>query len=203
MFLLMAEFVLVSGIADDLFKATAAWVGRIPGGLGMATALAGAGFGAICGTSTASAATLSATSLPAMLKQGYEPKMAAGVVAISGTLAMLIPPSVALVIYGLLAEVNIGALLIGGVIPGILVTITIMLTVWFLAWQDPSRAPAAPAGHAARKNSGCCRSSGPMLLLFGMVTGVIYTGVATPTEASALGAFGAFGLAIWKGKINC
>ena len=126
MFLLMAEFVLVSGIADDLFKATAAWVGKIPGGLGMATALAGAGFGAICGTSTASAATLSATSLPAMLKQGYEPKMAAGVVAISGTLAMLIPPSVALVIYGLLAEVNIGALLIGGVIPGILVTFTIM-----------------------------------------------------------------------------
>jgi len=123
MFLLMAEFVLVSGIADDLFKATAAWVGRIPGGLGMATALAGAGFGAICGTSTASAATLSATSLPAMLKQGYEPKMAAGVVAISGTLAMLIPPSVALVIYGLLAEVNIGALLIG------------ILTVMAFAWK--------------------------------------------------------------------
>ena len=152
MFLLMAEFVLVSGIADDLFKATAAWVGRVPGGLGMATALAGAGFGAICGTSTASAATLSATSLPAMLKHGYEPKMAAGVVAISGTLAMLIPPSVALVIYGLIAEVNIGALLIGGVIPGILVTATIMLTVWFLAWQDPSRAPAGPSVTFARKN---------------------------------------------------
>ena len=151
MFLLMAEFVLVSGIADDLFKATAAWVGRVPGGLGMATALAGAGFGAICGTSTASAATLSATSLPAMLKQGYEPRMAAGVVAISGTLAMLIPPSVALVIYGLLAEVNIGALLIGGVIPGVLVTITIMATVWFLAWQDPSRAPAGPSVTLARK----------------------------------------------------
>jgi tripartite ATP-independent transporter DctM subunit len=201
MFLLMAEFVLVSGIADDLFKATAAWVGKIPGGLGMATALAGAGFGAICGTSTASAATLSATSLPAMLKQGYEPKMAAGVVAISGTLAMLIPPSVALVIYGLLAEVNIGALLIGGVIPGILVTFTIMATVWFLAWQDPSRAPSAPAVSLAEKFR-MLRVVGPMLLLFGMVTGVIYTGVATPTEASALGAFGAFVLAIWKGKIN-
>ena len=158
MFLLMAEFVLVSGIADDLFKATAAWVGKIPGGLGMATALAGAGFGAICGTSTASAATLSATSLPAMLKQGYEPKMAAGVVAISGTLAMLIPPSVALVIYGLLAEVNIGALLIGGVIPGILVTFTIMATVWFLAWQDPSRAPPLRRFRSPR-NSGCSRSS--------------------------------------------
>src|SRR6266571_3689514 len=156
---------------------------------------AGAAVGAICGTSTASAATLSATSLPAMLKQGYEPKMAAGVVAISGTLAMLIPPSVALVIYGLLAEVNIGALLIGGVIPGILVTITIMATVWFLAWQDPSRAPSAPAV-SLREKFRMLRVVGPMLLLFGMVTGVIYTGVATPTEASALGAFGAFCLAL-------
>src|SRR6266851_9112904 len=86
MFLLMADLVLLSGVADDLFKTAAAWVGRIPGGLGMATALAGAGFGSICGTSTASAATLSSTSLPAMIRQGYEPKMAAGVVAISGTL---------------------------------------------------------------------------------------------------------------------
>jgi TRAP-type C4-dicarboxylate transport system permease large subunit len=124
--------------------------------------------------------------------------MAAGVVAISGTLAMLIPPSVALVIYGLLAEVNIGALLIGGVIPGILVTITIMATVWFLAWQDPSRAPSAPAVSLMEKFR-MLRVVGPMLLLFGMVTGVIYTGVATPTEASALGAFGAFVLAFWKG----
>jgi len=167
----------------------------------MATALAGAGFGAICGTSTASAATLSSTSLPAMLKQGYEPKMAAGVVAISGTLAMLIPPSVALVIFGLLAEVNIGALLIGGIIPGILVTFTIMATVYFLAWQDPSRAPAAPPT-SLREKLHMLRVVGPMLALFGMVTGVIYTGVATPTEASALGAFGAFVLALWKRQLT-
>jgi tripartite ATP-independent transporter DctM subunit len=201
MFLLMAELVLMSGIADDLFRATSAWVGRIPGGLGMATALAGAGFGAICGTSTASAATLSSTSLPAMLKQGYEPRMAAGVVAISGTLAMLIPPSVALVIYGLLAEVNIGALLVGGVIPGLLVTATIMLTVWFLAWQDPSRAPGGPRV-SMREKFRMLRIVGPMLLLFGMVTGVIYTGIATPTEASALGAFCAFCLTIWMRKMS-
>jgi TRAP-type mannitol/chloroaromatic compound transport system permease large subunit len=82
MFLLMAEFVLRSGIAADLFRTAAAWCGRVPGGLGMATAIAGAGFGAMCGSSTASAATLSSTSLPAMLKHGYEPRMAAGVVAI-------------------------------------------------------------------------------------------------------------------------
>src|SRR5690606_35534535 len=87
MFLLMAEFVLISGVADDLFRAGAAWVGRVRGGLGMATALAGAGFAAICGTSTAAAATLSSTTLPAMIRQGYRPDMAAGVVAISGTLA--------------------------------------------------------------------------------------------------------------------
>jgi tripartite ATP-independent transporter DctM subunit len=127
--------------------------------------------------------------------------MAAGVVAISGTLAMLIPPSVALIIYGLLAEVNIGALLIGGVIPGILVTLTIMLTVWFLAWQDPSRAPAGPAVAFAEKLH-MLKVVGPMIVLLGMVTGVIYTGLATPTEASALGAFGAFILAAWRGAIT-
>src|SRR6201995_550051 len=145
MFLLMADLVLLSGGAGDLFKTASAWVGRISGGLGMATALAGAGFGAICGTSTASAATLSSTSLPAMIRQGYEPKMAAGVVAISGTLSMLMPASVALVIFGLLAEVNIGKLLISGIIPALIVTFTIMATIYFLVWQDPSRAPRAGA----------------------------------------------------------
>jgi len=89
LFILMAEFVIMSGVADRLFAAAATWVGRVPGGLAMATALAGAGFGAISGSSTASAATLSSTTLPAMLKQGYDPKLSGGVVAISGTLAML------------------------------------------------------------------------------------------------------------------
>ena len=201
MFLLMAEFVLLSGISDDLFAAMAAWVGRIPGGLGMATALAGAGFGAICGTSTASAATLSTTSLPAMLKQGYEPKMAAGVVAISGTLAMLIPPSVALVIYGILAEVNIGALLVGGILPGVVVTLAIILTVWFLVARDPSRAPLAPRTSWAEKIA-LLRVVSPMLILMGLVTGVIYTGIATPTEASALGALGGFGIALWRRRVT-
>ena len=201
MFLLMAELVLISGVADGLFRAAAAWIGRVPGGLGMATALAGAGFGAICGTSTASAATLSSTSLPAMLKQGYEPKLAAGVVAISGTLAMLIPPSVALVIYGLLAEVNIGKLLIGGVIPGLFVTAAIMLTVYVLVWQEPSRAPRGPVV-AFREKVRLLREVGPMLVLFGLVTGIIYTGIATPTEASAIGALGAFVMALYRGRVD-
>jgi tripartite ATP-independent transporter DctM subunit len=201
MFLLMADLVLLSGVADDLFETASAWVGRIPGGLGMATALAGAGFGAICGTSTASAATLSSTSLPAMIRQGYEPKMAAGVVAISGTLSMLLPTSVALVIFGLLAEVNIGKLLISGIVPAILVTITIMATIYLLVWQDPSRAPRT-VSVPWRKRFELLWQVSPMVVLFSIVTGTIYLGVATPTEASAFGAFGAFVLAIAKRKIT-
>lgn len=187
MFLLMAEFVLRSGIADDLFAAIAAWCGRIPGGLGMATALSGAGFGAICGSSTASAATLSSTSLPAMLKHGYEPRMAAGAVAISGTLAMLIPPSVAMVVYGLLSGASIAKLLIAGVVPGLVVTLTIMLTTYFLARQDPRRAPLSEPV-PLRQRLALTRRIGPMLVLLMSVTGAIYLGIATPTEASALGA---------------
>lgn len=201
MFLLMAEFVIASGIADNLFRAASAWVGRVPGGLGMATALAGAGFGAISGSSTASAATLSATTIPAMLKQGYEPKLACGVVAISGTLAMLIPPSIALVLYGIIADVSIGALLVGGVMPGLLVTATIMATVWVLVTLDPARAPRGRA-YTLKEKFVSLKVVGPMLILFMAVTGVIYSGIATPTEASGIGAFGAFVLAIKEGKIN-
>ncbi len=188
MFLLMAEFVLRSGIADDLYTAASAWCGRLPGGLGIATAFAGAAFGAICGSSTASAATLSSTSLKAMIERGYEPRMAAGVVAISGTLAMLIPPSVAMVIYGLIADVNVGQLLIAGVIPGIVVMTTIIVTTMFLAIQDPKRAPI-PIKVSLMEKIKLTRLVGPMLVLFVAVTVVIYLGVATPTEASAFGAF--------------
>jgi C4-dicarboxylate transporter, DctM subunit len=201
MFILMAEFVILSGVADDLFKAASTWVGRVPGGLGMATALAGAGFGAISGSSTASAATLSSTTMPAMLKAGYDPKLAGGVVAISGTLAMLIPPSIALILYGIIADVSIGQLLIGGVIPGILVTLTIMATVWALVTIDPTSAPRGAAYTMAEKFRSL-KVVGPMIVLFMMVTGVIYSGIATPTEASGLGAFGAFVLALRAGKTN-
>lgn len=201
MFLLMAQFVLLSGVADDLFRAAAAWVARIPGGLAIATALAGAGFGAICGSSAASAATLSATSLPAMLKHGYEPKMAAGVVTISGTLAMLMPSSIALIIFGIIGQVSIAKLLIGGIIPALIVTLAIILTVLFLVWQDPSRAPRTSIV-PWRERFRLLRVVGPMVFLFGLVTGLIYTGIATPTEAAAIGAAGAFALAIVRRRVD-
>lgn len=201
MFLLMAEFVIVSGIADDLFRAAAVWVGRLPAGLAIATALAGAGFGAISGSSTASAATLSATTIPSMIKHKYDPNLACGVVAISGTLAMLIPPSVAIVLYGIIADQSIGKLLIGGVIPGIMVALTIIATVLVLYAIDPRRAPAA-GRYSWREKLYSLRVAGPMIVLFTSVTGVIYLGVATPTEASAIGAFGALGIALISRRLT-
>ena len=201
LFILMAEFVIMSGVADKLFAAAATWGGRVPGGLAMATALAGAGFGAISGSSTASAATLSSTTLPAMLRQGYDPKLSGGVVAISGTLAMLIAPSIALILYGIIADVSIGALLIGGVIPGILVTLVIIGTVWVLVLIEPRSAPHGRA-YTLREKLASLRVVGPMLFLFMAVTGVIYTGIATPTEASGLGAFGAFLIVLWERRFT-
>jgi C4-dicarboxylate transporter, DctM subunit len=201
MFILMAEFVILSGIADTLFKAAATWVGRTPGGLGIATALSGAGFGAISGSSTAAAATLSATSIPAMIRLGYDSRVACGVVAISGTLAMLIPPSIALILFGIVADVSVGKLLIGGVIPGVLVTLTIALTVLYIAWRHPLHAPRGPAYTMAQKFASL-KGVWPMLALLGAVTGVIYTGIATPTEASAIGAVGALVITAVLGRLT-
>ncbi len=201
MFILMAELVVASGIADGLFHAMSVWIGRVRGGLAVATALAGAGFGAISGSSTASAAALSATSIPAMMKAGYEPRFSCGVVAVSGTLAMLIPPSIALVLYGIIAEVPIADLLIGGVIPGILVTLAIVATVYVLLWRDPSLAPESRR-YSLREKLTAVREVGPMLVLLFLVTGVIYLGVATPTEAAALGAFGALLLTAAMGRLS-
>lgn len=201
MFILMAEFVIASGTAKDLFNSAAVWVGRVRGGLAMAAALAGAGFGAISGSSTASAATLAATSIPSMLSKGYDPKLAGGAVAISGTLAMLIPPSIALILYGIIADVSIGKLLIAGVIPGLFVTVAIMFTVAVVVYFDPAAAPIGRAYTMGEKLASL-RGVGPMVTLFVAVTAVIYTGIATPTEASAIGAFGAMVLALWKGQLS-
>lgn len=201
LFILMAEFIMLSGVADDLFRAASVWLGRLPGGLAIATSVAGSGFGAICGTSTACAATLSATSLPAMMREGYDPKMAAGVVSISGTLAMLVPPSVALILYGLIAEVSIGKLLVAGLIPAVVVTCTIIGTILFLVWRDPSCAPPSRVTTWEEKFA-ALRGTWAVVALFGTVTGAIYSGVATAVEAAGLGAAGALLIAAVRGKVN-
>ena len=203
MFILMAEFVIVSGVADDLFDVINVWVARVRGGLGISTILAGAAFGAICGSSAASAATLSATAIPQMTKRGYDTKLASGLTAIVGTLAVMIPPSNGLVIYGIVGEVNIGKLLIAGVVPGILGAITLILVLRFLLWRNPSliRGEAGEPVSFATKLRMLARVL-PVVCLFALVTGMLYLGVTSPTEAAALGAFGAFVLTLVNGKLT-
>ncbi|MBS4046037.1 MAG: TRAP transporter large permease subunit [Alphaproteobacteria bacterium] len=201
MFMLMAEFIIVSRIADELFDSAKVWLGRTPAGLAIATALAGAGFGAISGSSTAAAATLSGTSIPAMIRHNYNPRLASGVVAISGTLAMLIPPSIAIVLYGLIAQLSISKLLIAGIIPGLLVTLVIALTVLVLAAINPSHAPAV-SSYSLREKVASLRIVGPMVALIMLVTGCIYLGIATPTEAASLGAFGAMVIAAMRRRLT-
>lgn len=201
MFILMAEFVVVSGVADKLFHAMAVWLGRVKGGLAVATAMAGAGMGAISGSSTAAAAALSSTSIPAMERAGYEPRFSCGVVAVSGTLSMLIPPSLALILYGIITEQSVGKLLIAGVVPGIVVMLAIIATVWVILWFHPERAPPAQSYPWSEKLA-ITREVWPMIVLLLMVTGVIYGGIATPTEAAGLGAFGALLITAIKGKLN-
>lgn len=201
MFILMAEFVIISGIANDLFRAGEVWVGRVRGGVAMATVLAGAGFAAISGSSTAAAATLASTSIPEMVKQGYEPKLAGGVVAISGTLAMIIPPSIALILYGVIADISISALFIGAVIPGLIVCLSIILTVVALVNIWPDSAPKGKSYSFKEKFQSLTRI-GPVVVLFLAVIGSIYSGLATPTEASGVGAFIAMLLAIKERRLT-
>lgn len=201
MFLLMAEFMIASGISSTLFSAIASWTGRLPGGLGVATAITGAAFGAISGSSTAAAATLSVTSVPAMIREGYEPRFASGVVSISGTLAMLIPPSVAIIFYGLLSGASVAKLLMAGIVPGILVMLVIIATIWVLIWRNPEIAPSGRSYSWTQKVS-ALKVAGPFIVLFMLVTGLIYLGIATPVEASAIGAFGAVVFTGLAGKLT-
>lgn len=201
MFILMGEILVVSRIADDLFDAIQSWVAARRGGLAIATALTGALFGAISGSSTAAAATLSSTSLPAMQRHGYDQQLASGVVAISGTLAMLIPPSVALIVYAILADESVAKLLMAGIIPGILVTLTVMLTVKILVMRNPELAPLGKRSSLVEKLH-ASKGVWAFVALFIAMTGSMYAGIATPTEAAGLGAFGAVVLALVRRSLG-
>jgi tripartite ATP-independent transporter DctM subunit len=201
MFVLMAEFMAISGISADLFRAVAVWSGRLKGGVGISTVITGALFGAVSGSSTAAAATLAKTSIPAMLDQKYDRKTAAGIVAMAGTIAMLIPPSVALIFYGLLSGVNIATLLIAGIVPGILVTVVLSLTIRLTVGRNPEMQDDLPS-YSWRDRLSALRVAIPFIALFGSVTGLIYSGVATPVESSAIGATGALLYTIMNRSLN-
>jgi C4-dicarboxylate transporter DctM subunit len=191
MFVLMAEFLAAGGVAEDLLLACNRLLRRVRGGMAMACILAGTVHAAATGSSAASAASLARASFPAMMKAGYAQPFAVGTIAIAGTLAIMIPPSVAFVLFGLITETSIGKLFIAGIVPGLLTALGYLITISLTLWLKPEFGPNPRAESqlaSANENKGAVW---PMMVLVVVILGGLYSGLATPTEISAIGAMGA------------
>jgi C4-dicarboxylate transporter DctM subunit len=192
MFLLMGAIVTNSGISRMLFRAARVWFAGLPGGLAVATNIAGAGFAAACGSSMAAAAALARLAVPEMVKHGYDKSLATGVVASAGTLAALIPPSILFVLYGIFAEVSIVKLLIAGIVPGLLTAAVYTVMILARCRYDATLAPPVSAAEREtlrRERWRSLKEIWPLLLLILGIIGGLYGGYVTPTEAGAGGAF--------------
>jgi tripartite ATP-independent transporter DctM subunit len=201
MFILMGTFAFASGISQRLYKTTYTWVGQLRGGLTIATVFACAGFGAICGSSTATAATMGKIALPEMKKYNYDDTLATGTVAAAGTLGILIPPSTVLIIYGILTESSIGKLFIAGILPGILLSIFFAATVALLCWRNPAICPpGAPTSwkEKLRAMTGIIEA----LILFLLAIGGLFGGLFSPTQAGAIGAGGALIIGLARRQLS-
>ena len=191
LFLLMGQFATQGGLSRALFKAAAAFVGHIRGGLGMAAILSAAAFGAVCGSSVATSATITQVAYPEMKKHGYHGRLSTAVLATSGTLGILIPPSVPLVVYAILTEQNIAKLFAAAFVPGILAMLGYMVVVAVYTRVRPEFAqPSEPVAWADRWAA--LFAVWPILVIFVVVFGGIYGGLFSPTEGAAVGAAGTF-----------
>jgi tripartite ATP-independent transporter DctM subunit len=203
LFVLMGEILLRSGITEELYETLAQWMGRLPGGLLHTNILASGFFAAICGSSVATATTIGGVAMPSMRKYGYDERLAVGSIASGGTLGILIPPSIIMIVYGLMAEVSIAKLYMAGIVPGLLMMLAFMAVVMVVALISPAKAPAmhAMAGSLVERLKGLYAML-PVIVLMAMVLGTIYAGVATATEAAAFGCTGALLVALLKGRVN-
>ena len=201
LFVLMGNLGSVSGMARDLYAAAYAWVGHVRGGLAHATILACAGFAAVSGSSVASAVTMGKVCLPEMRKYDYAHRLSTGVIAAGGTLGILIPPSTAFVIYGLLTEQSIGRLLLAGILPGLLLTAIFMVTVAIWMRFKPNYGPPGPRMSWSERKASLGRAT-PMLSIVLISVGGIYVGAFTPSEAAAVGAMLALGYALWRRSLG-
>jgi tripartite ATP-independent transporter DctM subunit len=204
LFLLMGYFTFHAGLTSDAYKVARDWVGHLPGGLGIATVLANAAFGAAAGSSLASCAAFSKIAVPEMARSGYSMRLATGIVASAGGLAILIPPSIIMIIYGILTETSPGKLFIAGLFPALLYVVVISIGIIPLVrfsstWKSQEKAPPPPS---LRKRLHDSYRLWTILVLALLVIGGIYTGLVDPTEAAALGAFGSMLLALALGKLN-
>lgn len=201
LFVFMGVFAAYSGLSQNLYAGINAFVGHRRGGLAAATIGASAVFGAICGSSLATCATLGRVALPEMDKRGYSPAFAGAAVAAGGTLGVLIPPSIILVIYGLLTQQSIGALFAAAMVPGLIATLLYMAAVWILVARNPDVAPAGP--RTPRREWGrALIGMWDAIILIGLVIGGIYSKVFSPTEAAAVGAGAAVLITAIKGRLS-
>ena len=198
MFILIGYLAYHAGMTQSLFDAARKWFGWVPGGLAVATVFATAGFAAVSGASTATAAVFSRVAIPEMLKYGYSQRLAAGVVAAGGTLASLIPPSAILVIYAIIVEESIGRLLIAGFIPGIVSALIYAALIIVMASRNPELGPPVK-GFTWSDRIKSVPGTFPVLFVIFIIFFSMYTGTATPTEAGALGSMVVFIMALWGG----
>ena len=188
MFILMAYFAASGGLARDLYTAGAHWLSRVRGGLAIATVFACGIFGAMSGASLAAASVMSTIAMPEMRRHGYSDELAAGSIGVGSTLDILIPPSVGLVIYGIMTQTSIGKLLIAGIVPGIIVAALLIAAIMVWVRVSPSHAPETYTVSPAERWRSLTRIWASLVLI-GLVVALLYLGVATPTEVGALGAF--------------
>jgi len=201
LFILMGTFAHFAGLSEDLYKAVYKWLGNLRGGLAMATVGACACFAAISGSSLATAATFGRVALPEMRRYKYDPALATGSVAAGGSMGILIPPSVILIIYGIITEQSIGKLFIAGFIPGMIEALGYMAVIAVITRFNPSLGPRGPKTDFREKLTALSKTW-EVVLLFIVVIGGIYRGVFTPTEAAGIGAFGAFIFSLFKGRLS-
>jgi C4-dicarboxylate transporter DctM subunit len=201
LFILMGTVVSNTGVAGDLYNTAYKWLGNLRGGLAISTVMACAGFAAICGDSVATAATMGKVALPEMKKYDYDERLASGSIAAGGTMGILIPPSMGFILYGILCEVSVGKLFMAGIIPGILQAIFYAVLILILCRVNPKMGPPGP-GIGLKERIFSLKSTWAMLLLFCLVMGGIYMGIFTPTEAGAIGAFGAIVISFAGRKLN-
>ncbi len=208
LFILMGYFASNSGLSEALFNACNTWLGHRRGGLALATIGGCGAFAAVCGSSLATAATMTQVALPEMKRYNYADSLSTGSIAAGGTIGILIPPSVILVLYGILTETNIGDLFLAGFIPGILLVITFMLTISVVTRIKPELGPRGEKT-TIRQKLGAFKNVWGTVVLFLLVIGGIYLGIFSPEEAAGIGASGALALALiartmtWAVFINC
>ncbi len=201
LFILMGNFASVSGMSRDLYNAAYSWFGHWRGGLASATIAACAGFAALSGSSVASAVTMGRVSLPEMKRYNYNSKLATGCIAAGGTLGILIPPSTGFIIYAILTEESIGRLFLAGVIPGILLAVLFIISIYIQTRINPELGPAGPRASARQRVQSVGQSTA-MIVIVLITIGGIYGGVFTPTEAAGVGAMLSFLLTLYRRRLT-